>query len=104
MAVAVRCEGPPQSAVWCVDAHISAVRHLASVALAHTQVRPLNSRERDEGFRSCLSFDEDTKQVVLSVSLPAESPRPRAGGAGEGLYSTGAQPAPVVKWEPAPMV
>jgi hypothetical protein len=33
------------------------------------QVRPLNDRERDAGFRNCISFDEQTKQVVLMVSL-----------------------------------
>jgi hypothetical protein len=32
------------------------------------QVRPLNDRERDEGCRNCISFDDATKQVVLLVS------------------------------------
>ncbi|EFJ50779.1 inversion kinesin InvA [Volvox carteri f. nagariensis] len=31
------------------------------------RVRPLNPRERDEGLRACVSFDEETKQVVLSA-------------------------------------
>ncbi|KXZ47277.1 hypothetical protein GPECTOR_36g129 [Gonium pectorale] len=31
------------------------------------KVRPLNPRERDEGMRACVSFDEETKQVVLSA-------------------------------------
>lgn len=34
------------------------------------QVRPLNDRERDSGFRNCINFDEATKQVVLMVSVP----------------------------------
>lgn len=33
------------------------------------KVRPLNPRERDEGLRACVNFDEETRQVVLSVSL-----------------------------------
>jgi hypothetical protein len=33
-----------------------------------TQVRPLNNRERDEGLRSCVAFDEPSRQVVLQVS------------------------------------
>jgi hypothetical protein len=31
------------------------------------QVRPLNPRERDEGLRSCVTFDEPSRQVVLQV-------------------------------------
>ncbi len=42
------------------------------------KVRPLNPRERDEGLRACVNFDEETRQVVLSVSdgvagLPARA-------------------------------
>jgi hypothetical protein len=33
------------------------------------QVRPLNDRERNEGFRNCISLDEATRQVVLAVSV-----------------------------------
>jgi hypothetical protein len=32
------------------------------------QVRPLNQKERDEGARNCVQFDDGSKQVVLSVS------------------------------------
>jgi hypothetical protein len=35
------------------------------------QVRPLNDRERDSGYRNCVTFDEQTKQVVLMVSAAA---------------------------------
>ncbi|KAI8464145.1 MAG: P-loop containing nucleoside triphosphate hydrolase protein [Monoraphidium minutum] len=31
------------------------------------RVRPLNPRERDEGLRSCVAFDEPTRQVVLQA-------------------------------------
>ncbi|KAF6261928.1 P-loop containing nucleoside triphosphate hydrolase protein [Scenedesmus sp. NREL 46B-D3] len=31
------------------------------------RARPLNDRERDGGFRNCISFDEATQQVVLSA-------------------------------------
>lgn len=31
------------------------------------QVRPINDRERAEGHRTCVTFDEATKQVVLTV-------------------------------------
>ncbi|PNW77017.1 hypothetical protein CHLRE_10g418950v5 [Chlamydomonas reinhardtii] len=31
------------------------------------RVRPLNPRERDEGLRACVNFDEETRQVVLSA-------------------------------------
>jgi hypothetical protein len=42
---------------------------LSSVNMVlHAQARPLNDRERDGGFRNCISFDEATQQVVLSVS------------------------------------
>jgi hypothetical protein len=41
--------------------------------LLHAQARPLNDRERDGGFRNCISFDEATQQVVLSVSASSFS-------------------------------
>eukprot|EP00879_Flechtneria_rotunda_P021695 GHRR01022875.1.p1 GENE.GHRR01022875.1~~GHRR01022875.1.p1 ORF type:complete len:1033 (+),score=433.02 GHRR01022875.1:114-3212(+) len=31
------------------------------------RVRPLNDRERDAGYRNCISFDEATRQVVLEA-------------------------------------
>jgi hypothetical protein len=40
-----------------------------SAPVLRPQVRPLNERERDEGHRVCVSFDDPTKQVVLTVSL-----------------------------------
>jgi hypothetical protein len=33
------------------------------------QVRPLNDRERDAGFRECVLLDDETKQVVLAVGV-----------------------------------
>jgi hypothetical protein len=42
------------------------------------RVRPLNPRERDDGQRTCVLLDDDTKQVVLTVSksdVNASSPR-----------------------------
>lgn len=37
-------------------------------AVRATQVRPLNDRERNEGLRSCVTFDEPSRQVVLQVN------------------------------------
>ena len=31
------------------------------------RVRPLNGRERDDGQRTCILLDDETKQVVLTV-------------------------------------
>ncbi|KIY91621.1 kinesin family protein, partial [Monoraphidium neglectum] len=31
------------------------------------RVRPLNDRERNEGLRSCVTFDEPSRQVVLQA-------------------------------------
>jgi len=41
--------------------------HPHSPRLTQRQVRPLNNRERDEGLRSCVTFDEPSRQVVLQV-------------------------------------
>ncbi len=46
----------------CAEAALS-----QSVSSVRAQVRPLNERERTEGHRTCVSFDEPTKQVVLTV-------------------------------------
>jgi len=46
---------PDQDAAGAMDSSISVC----------VRVRPLNAREREEGFRICLEFDEPTKQVVM---------------------------------------
>ena len=42
--------------------------------VAWAQVRPLNDRERHEGFRECVLLDDETKQVVLTVSRTRNQP------------------------------
>lgn len=41
---------------------------LLCVTSCNAQTRPLNPRERDEGHRQCVAFDDETRQVVLTVS------------------------------------
>jgi hypothetical protein len=35
----------------------------------HVQVRPLNERELAEGNRICTHYDEDTRQIALTVRV-----------------------------------
>jgi len=44
------------------EEHMNALDAAIAVCV---RVRPLNTKERDEGFRVCLQFDEPTKQVVM---------------------------------------
>lgn len=47
--------------------------YLLSLMISPSQVRPINERERSEGHRTCVSFDEPTKQVVLTVCAAPSS-------------------------------
>lgn len=39
----------------------------------------MNDRERDAGYRNCISFDEATQQVVLSVGTTCRMDSPMYG-------------------------
>lgn len=72
MHIYVVCIVSGQS-VWRWHQHARTARGRCCVercaeTVACAQVRPLNNRERDEGLRSCVTFDEPSRQVVLQVS------------------------------------